>query len=387
MKSVFVVGGDGLCGWANALHLSALGYQVTILDNLSRRRIDEELGSSSLSPISSIYERIETWKNLTGRVIAFELIDVSLEYERLATLISTAKPDTIVHFGEQRSAPYSMRSAQCARYTVDNNLNATHNILCAVARSEVNVHIVHLGTMGVYGYYGTSDNMTPEGYLPVHMYGQNVEILHPAYPGSVYHMTKTQDALMFQFYAKNYKMRITDLHQGIVWGSQTDETILHPSLVNRVDYDETYGTVLNRFIIQAINGIPLTVYGTGGQTRAFINIRDSVKCIELAIENPPENGERPKIFNQMTETRTLTQLAELVAANASGTNVPATVQFIENPRKELIENTLNVSNKQFLELGLEPTLINANSIQKTVEEFTLYQNRFNIRNVMPSSKW
>lgn len=381
-KHIFIVGGDGFCGWANSLHLSKLGFQVTIIDNLSRRKIDEELGSNSLSPIKSIYERIDTWYNVTGCKINFELMDVAKEYDRFFHLMEEKKPDVIVHFGEQRSAPYSMMNSATSRYTVDNNLNCTHNILCAIARSNQDIHLVHLGTMGVYGYYGTDSCLTPEGYISVNMYGKEMEILHPAYPGSVYHMTKTQDALMFQFYAKNYGIRITDLHQGIVWGTQTEETDLHPSLVNRVDYDETYGTVLNRFIIQAMNNVPMTIYGTGGQTRAFIHIKDSVNCIHLAIQNPPKQGERPKIFNQMVETLNLNNLGQMVK------NVlpDSEISYVDNPRKELAENKLNVSNKQFIDLGLTPTYVNEESIHNLVQEFSKY-DRFEIRNVLPSSKW
>ena len=210
-----------------------------------------------------------------------------------------------------------MKNSSTKRYTVNNNLNGTHNILCAIVEIDKNIHFIHLGTMGVYGYGTVPDTIIPEGYITIDMKNQNnesksVEILHPSYPGSIYHMTKTQDALFFQFFAKNYKLKITDLHQGIIWGLYTKETLLHDDLVNRFDYDSDYGTVLNRFIMQVVFNIPLTIYGKGNQTRAFINIENSIDCIELAVNNPPQKGDRVKIFNQITETHRLINLVELI---------------------------------------------------------------------------
>ena len=278
MKKVFVLGGDGFCGWPSALHLSNLGFEVTIIDNLSRRNIDNELGVMSLTPIATIQERIKSWEETSGRKIEFYNINIAKEYTQFLDLIIKKRPDTIIHFAEQRAAPYSMKSTKHKRYTVDNNLNATNNVLCAILDSGLDIHLVHLGTMGVYGY-GTAGMKIPEGYLEVYMKteeGEEVssEILYPVNPGSVYHMTKTQDQLLFLYYNKNDQIRITDLHQGIVWGTHTEETKLDERLINRFDYDGDYGTVLNRFLMQAAIGYPLTVHGTGGQTRAFIHIQD-----------------------------------------------------------------------------------------------------------------
>jgi UDP-sulfoquinovose synthase len=265
---ILVLGGDGFCGWPTALHLSKNGHDVIIVDNLSRRKIDIELEVESLTPIAPMSTRIQAWQEVTGIRIQFHNIDVAKQYQRLLNLILSENVDAIVHFAEQRAAPYSMKGSKGKRYTVDNNLNATNNVLCAIVESGRDIHLVHLGTMGVYGY-GTAGMKIPEGYLKVQVVtdaGNTIEqeILYPANPGSVYHMTKTQDALMFAFYNQNDGIRITDLHQGIVWGTNTPETEMDPRLTNRFDYDGDYGTVLNRFLIQSAIGYPLTVHGTGG---------------------------------------------------------------------------------------------------------------------------
>ena len=260
---IAVLGGDGFCGWPASLHLSDIGHDVTIVDNLSRRRIDEELGAESLTPIASIDERIAAWKEVSGKEIAFRNIDVAQDYEGLKDFISTEQPDAIIHFAEQRAAPYSMKNPVTKRYTVDNNVNATHNLLVAVVESGLDIHIVHLGTMGVYGY-GTAGMKIPEGYLDIKVdTGEELvdqQILYPTNPGSVYHLTKVLDQNLFAYYAKNDELRITDLHQGIIWGTHTPQTERDERLINRFDYDGDYGTVLNRFLMQAAIGYPLTVH-------------------------------------------------------------------------------------------------------------------------------
>ena len=313
---IAVLGGDGFVGWPTTLHLSAQGHEVHVLDNLSRRWIDAELGVQSLTPMDSIQERTRVWREVSGNAVEFHLIDIAKDFERLVTWFSDYKPDAIIHFAEQRAAPYSMKSVQHKNYTVNNNVSATHNMLNALVASGVDAHVVHLGTMGVYGY-STVGASIPEGYLPVKIglddgSEASQDILYPANPGSIYHMTKCLDQLLFQFYAKNDGLRITDLHQGIVWGTHTEETRRHEQLINRFDYDGDYGTVLNRFLIQAAIDYPLTVHGTGGQTRAFIHIQDCVRCIELALSDAPAAGDRVKIFNQMTETHRVKDLAEML---------------------------------------------------------------------------
>jgi UDP-sulfoquinovose synthase len=336
-KKVLILGGDGFCGWPTSLYLSDKGHEVILVDNLSRRKIDVELGCDSLTPIAAIEDRIKVWNGISKNNIKFKYLDVATDYAELVQLIKTEKPDSVVHFAEQRAAPYSMRTPRTKRYTVDNNLSGTHNLLCAIVESEVDVHVVHLGTMGVYGY-GTSGGEIPEGYLDVILPGgRKQSILHPAYPGSVYHMTKCLDALLFQFYNKNDGIRVTDLHQGIVWGTNTPQTIRDERLINRFDYDGDYGTVLNRFLMQASLNIPLTVYGTGGQTRAFIHISDTARCIEIAINNPPKSGEKVEIFNQVAETLRVGDLAKLISDKTG-----CGIRNLANPRKEDSENELEV---------------------------------------------
>ena len=382
----FVLGGDGFCGWPTALHLSSQGYQVVILDDLSRRKIDIDLEVNSLTPISTVSTRIEVWNSNSENKISFYQINIAKEYTRLVELIKTEKPDIIVHFAEQRSAPYSMKSSATKIYTVDNNINATNNVLCSIVETDMDIHLVHLGTMGVYGY-GTAGMKIPEGYLSVKLEtddGQLVDqrILYPTNPGSIYHMTKTQDQLMFAYFNKNNKIRITDLHQGIVWGTNTDQTLLDDRLINRFDYDGDYGTVLNRFLIQAAIKHPLTVHGTGGQTRAFIHIRDTVRCIQLAIENSPNKGEKVKIFNQMTQTHKIRDLANLISAMTG-----VEINYQKNPRNEDNENDLFVENKCFLELGLKPTTLQEGLLDEITEIARKYAHRIDKSKIVCTSYW
>jgi UDP-sulfoquinovose synthase len=383
---VLVLGGDGFCGWPTSLYLSERGHDVTVVDNLSRRKIDVDLEVQSLTPIRPIGERIRVWHEVSGREIGFVHLDLAEEYDRLAALLADLRPDAIVHFAEQRAAPYSMRSAGTKRYTVDNNVRATHNLLTALVDTGVDAALAHLGTMGVYGYGWSGSAPIPEGYLTVKVETPDGElereILHPANPGSVYHMTKTLDQLLFAFYAKNDGLRITDLHQGIVWGTQTDQTSQDERLINRFDYDGDYGTVLNRFLMQAAIGHPLTVHGTGGQTRAFIHIRDTVRCIELAITNPPDSGDRVRVLNQITETHQVLELAKLVA-DTMGVDIA----YLPNPRREADENDLVVRNDQFIALGLKPTTLSEGLLEEGTEIASKYKDRADLTKIMARSVW
>ena len=384
---VIVLGGDGFCGWPCAVNLAEQNHDVIIVDNLSRRKIDIDLEVESLTPIASISERLSAWEEIGGKPMRFLHMDISKQYQKLLNLLIEEKPDSIIHFAEQRAAPYSMKSSFTKRYTVDNNVNGTHNLLAAIVESNLDIHVVHLGTMGVYGYGSHRGATIPEGYLKVEVPQPDgsrfeEEILHPASPGSVYHMTKTLDQLLFLYYNKNDLVRITDLHQGIVWGTNTEATLKDPRLTNRFDYDGDYGTVLNRFLMQAAIGYPLSVHGTGGQTRAFIHIKDSVKCVQLALENPPKSGERVKIFNQMTESHQVGELAKKVASLTG-----AEINYLPNPRNEAVENDLIVDNKCFIELGLNPTTLDNGLLEEVVEVAKKYSKRCDLKRIPCVSSW
>ena len=380
---VVVFGGDGFCGWPISLHLSAAGHEILIVDSLVRRLIDTEMHVSSLTPIAPISTRLEVWKKITGCQIGFRKFDIARDYKGITSLFEDFRPHAVIHLAEQRAVPYSMKSERHKRYTVDNNITATHNVLCAIAESGRDVHLVHIGTMGVYGY--ATGGTRPEGYLEVEVAddsGGRVarEILYPADPESIYHLTKSLDQQLFQYYNRRENLRITDLHQGVVWGINTRETKLDPQLVNRFDYDGDYGTVLNRFLMQAAVGYPLSIYGSGGQTRAFIHVQDSVRCIELALNDPPERGKRVRILNQMTETYRIIELANIVS-KATG----ARVQHLANPRKEAPENDLVAKATGIVDLGLRPLLLERVILEEVVEVARKHADRCDLRCIQHAS--
>lgn len=387
-KNVMVLGCDGFCGWPTMLHLAAQGYTTHGIDSFVRRQIDRDYNWNSLTPIASPDMRkacaLDTFPHMA--TLAHANLDQVGMCESLAERIDQQEISAIVHLAEQRSAPYSMRRAGSI-FTVRNNIGVTHNVLEAIRLSKRKPHLVHLGTMGVYGYGRLGKITTPEGYIEA-TFGEELEItteiLHPMYPGSVYHMTKCMDHTMFQFYAQNWGLRITDLHQGIVWGTQTDETKHARRLINRFDYDGDFGTVLNRFLVQAACDVPLTVYGTGGQTRAFIHISDTVKCIRLAIDNPPLAGDKPAIYNQVAETASVRDVANAVLTVAGRSKL---MEFMANPRKEAAENDLVVANTNFRSLGWKPKMLNEESLAQEYSLAVGHALRANRERIMPEVKW
>ncbi len=383
---VLVLGGDGFSGWPLSLRLAASGHDVVSVDNFVRRKIDAEIGTKSLTPILTMKERLDAWHELGGRQIEFRYMDIAIDYTGLVALMREHKFDAIVHLAEQKSAPYSMKSSFHRRDTITQNTNSTQNILNAIVDSGSSAKLVHLGTMGVYGY-GTIDADIPEGYLPVKVENRqgdwvDTEILYPPNPGSVYHLTKCLDHVIMAFYAKTFGIECIDLHQGIVWGTETAETAQDPRLINRFDYDGDYGTVLNRFIIQGASGLPISVYGTGEQTRALIHISDTVECIKLAVEAEKSSDPKVRVFNQVAETQRILDLAHLVA-KSSGSEV----HFYENPRLEMKQNDLSVRNVGLQSLGWSPQLLKDKLIDETQKIAEKYASRVVKATVPPQTVW
>lgn len=376
-----MVGGDGFCGWAATLELLNKGHNVVIVDNLIRRKIDTENKTLSITPIVSIEERINIANETFKGNASFVFCDVSKEYDLLVKTIKDNSIDTIIHFGELKSAPYSMIDANHARLNIDNNINASSNILNAIAFNNTQIHLVHMGTMGVYGYKDDFGKI-PEGYLDitVNQTGAETSIVFPTDPGSVYHMTKSLDQVMFQFYNKNWGIKITDLHQGIIWGTQTPQTKKHKKLINRFDYDGAFGSVLNRFIVESQIGYKLSVHGTGGQSRAFIHIKDSADCVIRCVENPPQDGDGVRIFNQVAEVMNVGELAKLISSKTG-----VEIQYLNNPRKERAENRLQVANTGLQNLGFRPTMLADDLIHDEFKLAKNYQDRINIKAI--DSTW
>jgi UDP-sulfoquinovose synthase len=379
---VLVLGGDGYCGWPTSLHLSDAGHEVVIVDNFVRRTIDHELGAESLTPIADPKERVKAWQEVSGQTIGLEYGDL-LDWEFVSEVVQRHRPDAIVHYAEQRAAPYSMIDRRHAVYTQHNNVIGNLNVLFAINEYVPDCHLVKLGTMGEYG---TPNIDIEEGYIEIEHNGRKDVLPYPKLPGSWYHLTKVHDSANIHFACRIWGLRATDLNQGVVYGTVTPQTERDPRLVNRFDYEDVFGTALNRFCIQAAIGHPLTVYGKGGQTRGFLDIRDTVRCIELAVDNPADRGEF-RVFNQFTEQFSVGQLAEMVVDAASKLGIDARIERLPNPRVEKEEHYYNAKHTGLLDLGLEPHYLGDSLLDSLLNIAIEYRDRVDTDHVMPSVDW
>ncbi len=379
---IAVLGGDGYCGWATALHLSSKGHSVAIIDNFARRQWDFELGVQTLTPIRPLAERLTVWQELTGNNIETFVGDIT-DYDFLSSVISSFEPEAVVHFAEQRSAPYSMIDRKHAVFTQINNVAGTLNLLYAIRELTPECHLVKLGTMGEYG---TPNIDIEEGYIEIEHNGRKDVLPFPKQPGSFYHLSKVHDSHNIAFCCKAWGIRATDLNQGVVYGTVTDETALDEALVNRFDYDDVFGTVLNRFCAQAALGHPLTVYGKGGQTRGFLDIRDTVRCIEIACLNPAKSGEF-RVFNQFTEQFTVLQLAHMVEEAGKHHGLEVKVDHLPDPRVEAEEHYYNAKHSSLIKLGLQPHLLSNSLVDSLINIAVKYRDRIDPSHFMPQVNW
>jgi UDP-sulfoquinovose synthase len=377
--NILVLGGDGYLGWPTALYLSRRGHHVGVVDNFARRGYDLEMGVDTLVPIVSLQQRVRRWQEVSGftlDVFVGDLTDAAFVTDTLASF----QPDAVVHFAEQRSAPYSMIDRKHAVYTQLNNVAGTLNLLYAIAEQDRDIHLVKLGTMGEYG---TPNIDIEEGFIEITHKGRTDVLPYPKQPGSFYHLSKVHDSANIMFACRIWGIRATDLNQGIVYGHETEETILHPDLATRFDYDAVFGTVLNRFCVQAVSGHPLTVYGTGGQTRGMLNILDTLACVELALEHPADQGEF-RVFNQFTESFSVSELAELVIAEYPG---KATVEHANDPRVEKHEHYYRAAHTKLLDLGLVPNLLTSAVIQSMLAVSEKYKDNIDQAAIRPTVEW
>ncbi|HCF28191.1 MAG TPA: NAD-dependent dehydratase [Cyanobacteria bacterium UBA11049] len=379
---VLVIGGDGYCGWATALYLSNQGYEVGILDSLVRRHWDLQLGVETLTPIASIQHRLQRWQDLTGKSIDLFVGDIT-DYGFLSKALHQFQPEAIVHFGEQRSAPFSMIDREHAVLTQVNNVVGTLNLLYAMREDFPDCHLVKLGTMGEYG---TPNIDIEEGYITIEHNGRKDTLPYPKQPGSMYHLSKVHDSHNIHFACKIWGLRATDLNQGVVYGVLTEETGMDELLINRLDYDGVFGTALNRFCIQAAIGHPLTVYGKGGQTRGFLDIRDTVRCVEIAIANPAQPGEF-RVFNQFTELFSVGDLAAMVHKAGKALGLKVEVNNLDNPRVEKEEHYFNAKNTNLLSLGLQPHYLSEALLDSLLNFAIKYQNRVDRKHILPKVSW
>jgi UDP-sulfoquinovose synthase len=377
-----VLGGDGYCGWPTALYLSAKGHSVSIVDNFLRRQWDHELGVQTLTPIRPLSERLATWYELTGKQIELFVGDVT-DYEFVSSFFQNFEPEAVIHFAEQRAAPYSMIDRKHAVFTQVNNIVGTLNLLFAIREFNPQCHLVKLGTMGEYG---TPNIDIEEGYITIEHNGRRDVLPFPKQPGSFYHLSKVHDSHNIMFACKAWGLRATDLNQGVVYGTVTDEVGRNEALINRFDYDEVFGTVLNRFCVQAAIEKPLTVYGKGGQTRGFIDIRDTVRCIEIACMNPALEGEF-RVFNQFTEQFSVLELAHMVQSAASEMGFRVELNHLPDPRVEAEEHYYNAKHSKLIELGLQPHLLSDSLLDSLMNIAAKYRARIDPSVMTPQVNW
>jgi UDP-sulfoquinovose synthase len=379
---IAVLGGDGYCGWATALYLSKQGHSVAIVDNFVRRLWDHELNAQTLTPIRPLSDRLRVWQAVSGKTIESFYGDVC-DYEFLASTLRAFEPDAVVHFAEQRSAPYSMIDRSHAVFTQVNNVVGTLNLLFALREYRPDCHLVKLGTMGEYG---TPNIDIEEGYITIEHNGRKDILPFPKQPGSFYHLSKVHDSHNIMFSCKIWGLRATDLNQGVVYGTMTDETAMDEALINRFDYDDVFGTVLNRFCIQAAIGQPLTVYGKGGQTRGFLDIRDTVRCIEIACENPAGKGEC-RVYNQFTEQFSVRELAKMTVAAGKKMGLNVEVDHLQDPRVEAEEHYYNAKHSKLIDLGLKPHLLSDSLLDSLMNIAIKYRDRADASLMLPQVNW
>ncbi|HLL08698.1 MAG TPA: NAD-dependent epimerase/dehydratase family protein [Nocardioidaceae bacterium] len=379
---ILILGGDGYLGWPTAMHFSTRGHEVAVVDNYLRRQTVLESGSDSLIPVLNLPQRVDAWKQVTGRTIEAHIFDLC-EYEPVDRLFKTFRPDAVIHYGQIPSAPYSMVDRRHAIRTQKNNIENNLNVIFAIIENNIDCHLVKLGTMGEYGCPNID---IEEGYITIDHKGRTDTLPFPKLPHSWYHASKVADSTNIHFAARVYGLRATDLNQGVVYGLHTDDTLLDDRLMTRFDYDEQFGTALNRFCLQAVIGHPLTVYGRGKQTRGFLNIRDTLACIELSVQNPAEAGEM-RVYNQFTESFSIRDLAEKVQKAAVEIGLRVDIDEVENPRTEAAEHYYNPTHTKLLDLGLEPNLLSQALVVDTLQTLAKYKDRAILDAIAPRTTW
>jgi UDP-sulfoquinovose synthase len=379
---VLILGGDGYLGWSTAMYFSRKGHEVGVVDNFTRRRMHLERGTNSLTPIQMLPQRISAWKEVSGKTITPFIGDIT-EWDFISRVIADFKPEAIIHYGEIPSAPYSMIDVHHAVHVHDNNVNGTLNVLFAMRDFVPDAHLIKLGTMGEYG---TPNIDIEEGYIEIEHKGRKDVLPFPKQPGSFYHLTKVHDSNNIMFACRIWGLRATDLNQGVVYGIETDETPMDDRLLTRFDYDESFGTALNRFCVQAVAGIPLTLFGKGTQSRGYLNIQDTLQCVELAMMNPADAG-RMRVFNQFTESFSVIELANIVKHAAGKVGIDVEIAHYENPRVELEVHHYNPTHSNLLDLGLKPRYLQESLVESVIERVIQFKDRIITDAIVPRIRW